>query len=90
MLKSKTGWRRDRHGRDRNGTDAYSFSALPAGYRLDNGNFQGEGKIAHFWTSSGSSSDPSYMCLGCYSDSDRASLTGLFRYSGLSVRCVKD
>ena len=85
MLKSKTGWR-DRHGSDRNGTDAYSFSALPAGYRLNNGNFAHEGKIARFWTSSGSS----LMCLGCYS-SDRAALMGLDEeYSGLSVRCVKD
>ena len=84
MLKSKTGWRD--HG---NGTDAYSFSALPAGYRLNNGNFEGEGDDAYFWTSTGSSRKPSFMRLGYYSDNAVLEINRE-EYFGLSVRCVKD
>lgn len=83
MLKSKTGW-----GDPGNGTDAYSFSALPAGYRLINGNFDGEGDNAYFWSSTGSARKTHYMYLD-YSDyggqEDNSE-----EFSGFSVRCVKD
>ena len=83
MLKSKTGWRD--FG---NGTDAYSFSALPAGLRLNNGNFEGEGDDAYFWASSGSARKSHYMNLN---GSDHAILEdNSEEYSGFSVRCVKD
>lgn len=95
MLKSKTGWRRSG-----NGTDAYSFSALPAGYRLNNGNFGGEGYVTCFWISAGSARKPHYLCLDyegdklipefqdLYGEDRSVDLSRLI--SGLSVRCVKD
>lgn len=86
MLKSKTGWRDSG-----NGTDAYSFSALPAGYRLYNGNFDGEGDVAYFWSSTGSGIEPHYMYLDDNKDyADQENDSEEYEYSGFSVRCLKD
>jgi len=88
MLKSTSGWN-DSKGEDGNGTDAYAFSALPAGYRYYNGDFYNEGLSAIFWSSSGNGSDFAYrMCLYYYDDG--ASLYGDYKGNGFSVRCLKD
>ncbi len=84
MLKSTSGW-----NGSGNGTDAYSFSALPADRRYDNGRYLNEGKLAYFWSSTeNNSSYAFYMYL--YYDFDYAGLGNDFKYYGLSVRCVKD
>lgn len=84
MLKSSSGW-----NGSGNGTDAYGFSALPAGYRFNYGMFNYEGYNAYFWSSTEyDSSNAYYMVLS--NSYDFANLDGYNEYSGFSVRCVKD
>ncbi|MBR2271585.1 MAG: fibrobacter succinogenes major paralogous domain-containing protein [Fibrobacter sp.] len=72
-----------------NGTDAFGFSALPAGYRNYLGEFSREGECAFFWNSTeyalGYADD---MCL-CY-DFDNARLSYVGKINMFSVRCLKD
>jgi len=83
-LKSTSGWN---DGGD--GTDAFSFSALPAGGRVDVGYYSFEGYSAYFWSSTeGDSYDAYDMWLG--SLSDVAALSVNNKYKGFSVRCLKD
>ena len=83
-LKSKTDWKNER-----NGTDAYGFAALPAGYEgfsLDSLNVQGIS--ANFWSST-KDDDYAYRLYILYSDDDVGlSIDGVG--DNLSVRCVKD
>ena len=91
VLKSKSGWKSDG-----NGTDAYGFSALPAG-RSDvlfayPGHFTycSAGKFAYFWSATKYDSgydDVYYMRLSYYDD---ASLRDNNKYVRLSVRCLRD
>ena len=84
MLKSTSGW-----NSSGNGTDAYSFSALPVGERNDVGDYYNEGNYACFWSSTESNYyDAYYMSL--HYDYDDAYLSGNYKYNGFSVRCVKD
>ena len=84
MLKSTSGW-----NSSGNGTDAYSFSALPAGGRGDYGGYGYEGYDAGFWSSTGhGSGDACSMDLN-YS-SGNAYLRSSDKIYGFSVRCVKD
>ena len=84
MLKSTSGW-----NSSGNGTDAYAFSALPAGGRNYGGDFYGEGSNAYFW---GSAVNDSYFAYGMslYYSSDDASLGNYGKSYGFSVRCLKD
>ena len=83
MLKSISGWYNSGDG-----TDTYSFSALPAG-NCDDGGCYSEGNEANFWSSTeGSSSSAYYMLL--YDSDDGAYLLGCGKYNEFSVRCVKD
>ena len=84
MLKSTSGWYSSG-----NGTDAYSFSALPAGYGSDYGYYGNEGDNAHFWSST---ENGSYSAYGMYLDyyDDNAYLDNSVKDYGFSVRCVKD
>ena len=83
-LKSKKGWYNSG-----NGSDAFGFSALPAGYEFYDGDFGYEGGSAYFWSSTeGNSGDAYYMSLG-YGGGD----AGLYDYDEdyrLSVRCLQD
>ena len=86
MLKSTSG--RNSSG---NGTDAYAFSALPAGRRDNYGDFRSEGRNADFWSSTEDSSGYAYGITLYYRyDSDSAGLDIDFKSNGFSVRCVKD
>ena len=83
-LKSQTGW-----NNNGNGTDAYGFSALPAGYRLYGGNFYGGGINAFFWSATEYGSyNAFYIYLYYYNE--YANLLSYDKYYGFSVRCVKD
>ena len=88
MLKSTEGWN-DYDGTSGNGTDTYSFSALPAGDRNFNGDYYYEGDYADFWSSTEDDSDLAYYMYLGYSIDD-AYLDYLYKYYGFSVRCVKD
>ncbi|MBR4784719.1 MAG: fibrobacter succinogenes major paralogous domain-containing protein [Fibrobacter sp.] len=75
-----------------NGTDDYSFTALPAGIKEVDYNY--EGFYAEFWSSTEVNSEfinnaEAYILhLVCLTKT--AVLNGTFKEFGLSVRCVKD
>ena len=83
-LKSKKGW-----AEGGNGSDVFSFSALPAGFRDNGGYFGYEGLSTYFWSSTGKSghgADIAYLLF----DSDGTFLDNYGENHGLSVRCLKD
>ena len=87
-LKSTSGW-----NKNGNGSDAYGFTAIPAGGAIfeDVGaSWDGIGETAHFWSSTKESDyNAYYMMLGF--DSDEAYLVhGHVGENGFSVRCIKD
>jgi Fibrobacter succinogenes major domain (Fib_succ_major). len=87
-LKTKTGWE-DYDGTSGNGTDAYGFSALPAGRRLDSGDFGGAGHFAFFWSGRAISGTLAYgMYLG--EDVDKAFLDVRNKSDAFPVRCLMD
>ena len=90
MLKSQAGWRYNNYnnGSSGNGTDAFGFSALPAGGRYYDGNFDRDGNNAHFWTSTEYDSYNAYDVLLLYEyDNVYRSLN---KYEGFSIRCLKN
>jgi len=84
MLKSTSGW-----NSSGNGTDAYAFSALPAGYRYNDGSYNNEGYYAYFWSSTENYSSLAYNMYLAYGHDDAYLYDGT-KYAGFSVRCVKD
>ena len=88
MLKSTNGWK-DNKGESGNGTDAYSFSALPAGDRYDGGDYGYGGRYAVFWSSTEVNSSRAYN-MYLYYNYDNANLYNDYKFRGFSVRCVKD
>ena len=84
MLKSTSGWKKSG-----NSTDDYSFSALPAGYKLDDGDYGMGGYNAYFWSSTEYNSNRAYRMDLDYGD-DEATLYYYDEVNGFSVRCVKD
>lgn len=87
MLKSQTGWKDD-DGTSGNGTDAYGFSAFPAGGRYGNGNFYDVGGLAYFWSASEGGNSAYGMAL--YYRSEAVFFDKYDKYFAFSVRCVKD
>ena len=83
-LKSTSGW----YGNG-NGTDAYSFSALPAGNRYNSGGYSYEGNYADFWSSTEDNSYSAYIVSLDYYGGN-ANLNYYGKNDGFSVRCVKD
>ena len=84
VLKSQTGW-----FHDGNGSDDVGFSALPAGDRINNGNFFDIGKLAGFW--SASETDYNYAkALDLGYCSNYAALGYYNKSFGFSVRCLKN
>lgn len=84
MLKSTSGWKNSGDGKN-----FYGFSALPAGYRDYNGNFNSAGSRAHFWSSSEYSSSNAYY-VDLYCDDEGAYLVYSNKSNAFSVRCLKD
>ena len=82
VLKSQTGWYSNG-----NGTDAFGFSALPAGYRDDDGYFDGDGVSAFFWSEYDSINA---YDMGLYFSNEYAFLDYDVKYYGFSVRCLRD
>ena len=84
VLKSQSGW-----NNNGNGTDAFGFSALPAGDRASDGYFYDIGARTYFWSSSEvNSSDASIVLL--YHNYKNAYLYNYGKNLVMSVRCVKD
>ena len=96
VLKSKTGWPKDNDGFDGNGTDDYSFSALPGGRWEDGGPYSGVGISAYFWSLTAySESSAYYMYLGYENyvlgnTSDKAKIDFNLKIHAFSVRCIKE
>jgi len=87
VLKSQTGW-----NSDGNGTDAFGFSALPAGLRgVRNYDvyFLHDGGYASFWSSTENSSDLAYSMLLDYISAD-AGLGNASKGLAFYVRCLRD
>ena len=84
VIKSTSGWKGSG-----NGTDAFAFSALPAGYRDDYGDYNYEGNNAYFWSSTELDSNLAYSMYLLYDDVN-ARLDVNFKDNGFSVRCLKD
>lgn len=89
-LQSTSGWD-DYDGKKRNGTDDYSFSALPAGYSLYGGSFEdyhGENTDAVFW---GATEYGGVLASRLKLDHvNGVSLYSYVKVDAYSVRCVKD
>lgn len=83
VLKSQSGWYNNG-----NGTDAFGFSALPAGYK-DISFFHNDSYGTTFWKSNEHYSYDTYEVSLHYND-DSADLNEYRKYFGFSVRCVKD
>ena len=89
MLKSTEGWNDKYDGTSGNGSDSYSFSALPAGLRYNDGGYSYEGYNTYFWSSTKDNSNYAYdMLLFC--NGDNAYLDDGDKNYGFSVRCLKD
>ena len=90
VLKSASGW-------SYGNTDAFSFSALPAGDRSEYGSARHEGLRAYFWSSTEHNSSNAYYMYLHY-DGDNAHLDNYGdgdlsrdnKYYAFSVRCLKD
>jgi uncharacterized protein (TIGR02145 family) len=83
MLKSTSGW-----NSNGDGTDAYGFSAFPAGARNIDSGFRNLGNNVTFWSSTEIGSNVYSMYLN-YSY-ERAFLEDDGKDFALSVRCLKD
>ena len=86
-LKSITGWK------SKNGINKIGFSALPAGMRDENGDFNFLGTVSQWW----SNSEPVEVkksnliySLMLNDFSIEVSYVKMTKESGLSVRCIKD
>jgi Fibrobacter succinogenes major domain (Fib_succ_major). len=87
MLKSTSGWN-DYDEKSSIGTDSYSFSALPAGFGNDFGNYIFEGQYAFFWSST---EYGHFSVYEVYLDNDgSAGVDKGGKEFAASVRCVKD
>ena len=87
-LKSTSAW-----NNSGNGTDAFGFSALPAGGTDGYGDYYYEGYYADFWSSTEDSTEDGSDCayfMRLYYSYDYADLNNNYKYYGFSVRCVMD
>ena len=84
-LKSQTGWQING-----NGTDAFGFSALPAGRWADYHYYINVGLSAFFWNATQKNTIHAYLAYLEY-DHDEALLNGGWKMDyRMSVRCIKD
>ncbi len=89
-LKSRSGWEEyEDEGKPGNGSDAFGFGALPAGYRNGDGTFGGVLECARFWCSLEDGANCAYDRELYYSDTVLYTDDDNKGYA-LSVRCVKD
>jgi len=91
-LKSASGWTWNIvSDEDGNGTDEYKFSALPGGFRMDDGKFSGVGSYGHWWTTiTLESANEAAFTWNMMSNSRMAAPFLYYKIDGNSVRCVKN
>jgi uncharacterized protein (TIGR02145 family) len=82
-LKSRKGWENDGGG-----SDAYGFTALPAGYRLKDGTYDGLGKYTDFWSSRSYQKIWAWIYGFDYDEDHTSCISFTERVSARSVRCV--
>ena len=84
-LKSMFGWLNSG-----NGSDSFGFSALPAGGRSPDGDYDDEGGLALFWSAT-KNDDTGYVYdIGFFHDADYSSFDNYYSDRGFSVRCLQD
>ena len=90
-LKSTSGWT-SLNGVSGNGTDAFGFSALPAGYRDRHGRYYSERSYTKFWTSTEDAEDGSYNAydMSIFVETYASLNVSSSKPYGYSVRCLKD
>ncbi len=81
-LKSTSGW-----DDDGNGSDAFGFGTLPAGYRIDK--FWNILESARFWSSTENENEKAYYLDLSYGY-NFLNMTILFKRNAFSIRCVRD
>ena len=64
-------------------------SALPGGYRNNNGNFNNKGNNANFWSSTENNNNNAWKRNLNYNNSD-VNRNNNNKQNGFSVRCVRD
>jgi uncharacterized protein (TIGR02145 family) len=77
------------NGLNAGATNENGFTALPGGYRFDNGDYLQMGNFAYFWSSTPLGSSEALLRYLYYDDSEVHHSIGYRRY-GFSIRCVKD
>ncbi|HOX52259.1 MAG TPA: FISUMP domain-containing protein, partial [Fibrobacteria bacterium] len=82
-LKSARGWSTSQ------GTDSVGFRAVPAGMRDAEGEWEGLGRYAHFWTASEYGSDRAWRRF-VHGGSGAIARYPIDRYCAMSIRCVQD
>ena len=88
MLKFANGWK-DYEGSNGNGSDSFGFSALPAGYRGNGGDFDDAGVYALFWSASEYNSNNAYY-MYLYYNIENAYMFNNHKNYGFSVRCLQN
>lgn len=83
-LKSTSGW-----SNSGNGTNAYGFNVLPAGYRQNVGPFNALGDIAYFCSSSEDAASNAWY-WNFYCDYAYVSRNGSNKSDGFSLRCAQN
>lgn len=83
-IKSKNGWYSGG-----NGSDTFSFSAIPGGVRGYDGYLNGLGHYAYFWSSTEYISNHAWGRILHFSN-EHVSRYFIGKESGFSVRCIKD
>ena len=84
MARSKRGWYKKK-----NGSDAFGFKALPAGFRKAGGDFDGIGGYAHFWTASSAPLERAEFLMLEFSR-NTAVMDAAGRGELRSVRCIRE
>jgi len=87
-LKAKSGWN-DNEGYSGNGTDDYSFSALPGGLGNSSGGFSSLGNYGNWWSSTEYDDSRAYNRFKSYKH-DKAGWETETKSKLFSVRCVMD
>ena len=82
-LKSTSGW-----FKKGDGSDDFGFKAVPAGFRKEEGAFDGIGGYAYFWSASESPDGLAYYLFLDFSNKS-ASMNAFLKGEGRSVRCIR-
>ncbi|MEN9353368.1 MAG: hypothetical protein RL318_693, partial [Fibrobacterota bacterium] len=75
---------------EREGTDDYGFSLLPAGYKNENNTFISIGHYACLWSASEVSASNAWPRYINGADIVGFSRNSFYKFEGLSLRCIRD